>query len=50
MVSESHVTIRTPPPKNPKVALFITCLSDQFYPQVGVAVTRILESLGYHVD
>ena len=25
------------------VALFITCLTDQFYPQVGVAVTKILE-------
>jgi len=26
-----------------RVALFITCLTDQFYPQVGVAVTKILE-------
>ncbi len=26
-----------------KVALFITCLTDQFYPQVGVAVAKILE-------
>ena len=25
------------------VALFITCLTDQFYPRVGVAVTKILE-------
>src|SRR5205823_4105369 len=25
------------------VALFITCLTDQFYPHVGVAVTKILE-------
>jgi L-lactate dehydrogenase complex protein LldE len=25
------------------VALFITCLTDQFYPEVGVAVTKILE-------
>jgi L-lactate dehydrogenase complex protein LldE len=30
----------------PTVALFVTCLTDQFYPQVGVAVTRILECLG----
>ncbi|MFN4242932.1 MAG: (Fe-S)-binding protein [Tepidisphaerales bacterium] len=29
-----------------QVALFITCLTDQFYPRVGVAVTRILERLG----
>jgi L-lactate dehydrogenase complex protein LldE len=28
------------------VALFITCLTDQFYPHVGVAVTKILEKLG----
>jgi L-lactate dehydrogenase complex protein LldE len=25
------------------VALFITCLTDQFYPHIGVAVTKILE-------
>src|ERR1700722_4186708 len=33
-----------------KVALFITCLTDQFYPHVGVAVTRILERLGCEVE
>lgn len=32
------------------VALFITCLTDQFYPQVGVAVTKILEHLGCKVS
>jgi L-lactate dehydrogenase complex protein LldE len=31
------------------VALFITCLTDQFYPQVGVAVTKILEHYGCRV-
>ena len=31
------------------VALFITCLNDQFYPQVGVAVTKILEHFGCRV-
>src|SRR5882724_12244147 len=31
---------------NPNVALFITCLTDQFYPHVGVAVTKILEHFG----
>jgi L-lactate dehydrogenase complex protein LldE len=25
------------------VALFITCLTDQFYPEVGIAVTKLLE-------
>jgi L-lactate dehydrogenase complex protein LldE len=32
------------------VALFITCLNDQFYPHVGVAVTKILEHFGCTVD
>ncbi len=31
------------------VALFITCLTDQFYPRVGVAVTKILEHFGCRV-
>src|SRR3954469_17470342 len=31
------------------VALFITCLTDQFYPRVGVAVTKILEHLDCRV-
>jgi L-lactate dehydrogenase complex protein LldE len=30
----------------PRVALFITCLADQFYPQVGEAATRVLRRLG----
>ena len=32
--------------KSPTVALFITCLTDQFYPRIGVAVTKILEHFG----
>ncbi|HZZ45147.1 MAG TPA: (Fe-S)-binding protein [Tepidisphaeraceae bacterium] len=32
------------------VALFVTCLTDQFYPQVGIAVTKILEHLGCRVE
>jgi L-lactate dehydrogenase complex protein LldE len=32
------------------VALFVTCLTDQFYPQVGVAVTKILERFGCRVQ
>jgi L-lactate dehydrogenase complex protein LldE len=31
------------------VALFITCLTDQFYPHIGVAVTKILEHFGCKV-
>ncbi|MDP9175267.1 MAG: (Fe-S)-binding protein [Planctomycetota bacterium] len=34
---------------NPRVGLFITCLTDQFYPHVGVAVTKILEHFGCKV-
>ena len=32
------------------VALFVTCLTDQFYPHVGVAVTKILEHFGCNVS
>ncbi len=33
-----------------KVALFLPCYVDQFYPQVGIATLRLLESLGVDVD
>jgi L-lactate dehydrogenase complex protein LldE len=33
-----------------RVALFITCLTDQFYPHVGVAITKILEHFGCKVE
>jgi L-lactate dehydrogenase complex protein LldE len=32
------------------VALFVTCLTDQFYPEVGVAVVQVLERLGCRVS
>jgi L-lactate dehydrogenase complex protein LldE len=50
MSHEVRVNLTTPPPKNPTVALFVTCLTDQFYPHVGVAVTKILEKLGCRVE
>ena len=34
----------------PTAALFITCLTDQFYPTVGIAVTKILEHFGWRVE
>jgi L-lactate dehydrogenase complex protein LldE len=37
-------------PDKPRVALFITCLTDQFYPHVGVAVTKVLEAIGCAVE
>lgn len=33
-----------------KVALFVTCLTDQYYPRVGIAVTKILRHYGCHVS
>ncbi|MBC7782845.1 MAG: (Fe-S)-binding protein [Burkholderiales bacterium] len=33
-----------------KVALFVTCLTDQYYPHVGVAVTKILERFDCQVE
>jgi len=33
-----------------KVSLFVTCLTDTFYPRVGEAVVRVLEHLGCDVD
>lgn len=33
-----------------RVSLFVTCLTDQFYPEVAVAVVRVLNRLGVAVD
>lgn len=33
-----------------KVSLFITCLIDQFFPEVGVSTVRLLRKLGVDVD
>lgn len=33
-----------------RVALFVTCLTDQFQPRVGVAVVKVLEKLGWRVE
>ena len=33
-----------------KVSLFVTCLVDQLFPQVGLAMADVLERLGYQVD
>ena len=33
-----------------KVSLFVTCIVDQLFPQVGIAMTQVLERLGYAVD
>ena len=33
-----------------KVSLFVTCIVDQVFPQVGIAMAEVLERLGYEVD
>ena len=33
-----------------KVSLFVTCIVDQVYPQVGIAMAGVLERLGYEID
>jgi len=33
-----------------RVSLFVTCIVDQVFPQVGIAMTEVLERLGYAVD
>lgn len=33
-----------------KASLFITCLVDQFFPEVGVALTSLLRKLGVEID
>src|SRR4051812_40973092 len=47
--ARAHHTVRPRQPMSKQVALFITCLTDQFYPRVGVAVTKILERLDCRV-
>ncbi|MDQ2950081.1 MAG: (Fe-S)-binding protein, partial [Acidobacteriota bacterium] len=34
----------------PKVSLFVTCIVDQVFPKVGLAMAEILERLGFEVD
>jgi L-lactate dehydrogenase complex protein LldE len=34
----------------PRVALFITCVVDQMYPNVGIAMAEVLERAGYELD
>jgi L-lactate dehydrogenase complex protein LldE len=37
-------------PPRTKASLFVTCIIDQFYPQVGVSAVRVLRKLGVDVD
>jgi L-lactate dehydrogenase complex protein LldE len=33
-----------------RVTLFVTCLVDQLFPHIGLAMTEVLERLGYEID
>ena len=33
-----------------RVSLFVTCIVDQVFPQVGIAMTEVLERLGYEIE
>ena len=33
-----------------RVSLFITCMADALYPEVGIATVKIFEHLGLEVD
>jgi len=35
---------------SPLIALFVTCLVDQLYPEIGLATARLLRRAGYQVD
>ena len=39
-----------PPPQNPRVGLFVTCLVDLYRPTVGFAAIRLLEQAGCQVE
>src|ERR1035437_8150408 len=33
-----------------RVSLFVTCIVDQLFPQIGMAMAEVLERLGYELD
>src|SRR5579864_2282066 len=35
---------------NAPISLFVTCIVDQVFPKVGLAMAEVLERLGYEVD
>lgn len=51
MSQTNHAGLVKPAKQNFKrVQLFVTCLVDNFYPDVGLAVVKILEDLGLEVE
>jgi L-lactate dehydrogenase complex protein LldE len=49
-MSNNQITPLRPSPQGKKVSLFVTCMVDTLYPEVGVAIVKILEHLGIEVD
>ena len=47
-IQHGSPTARSVPPV--KITLFIPCFVDQFHPQVGMSIVRVLERLGHQVD
>src|SRR2546428_5644132 len=47
---EARMTKLAGPPRPSRVALFVTCLGDVFYPEAGEATVRLLHRLGIAVD
>ncbi|MBM3571965.1 MAG: (Fe-S)-binding protein, partial [Alphaproteobacteria bacterium] len=43
-------SLSAPPPVNPRVALFVTCLVDFYRPSVGFAAIKLLERAGCRVE
>jgi L-lactate dehydrogenase complex protein LldE len=33
-----------------RISLFVTCIVDQLFPKVGMAMADVIERLGYHID
>ncbi len=51
MIRDMSSTHHRPVIEKPqRVALFVTCLTDQFYPSTGIAVVKILEKFDVAVD
>ncbi|MYI73104.1 MAG: (Fe-S)-binding protein, partial [Candidatus Dadabacteria bacterium] len=40
----------TPPERKQRIRLFISCLVDNFFPQVGEAMLRVLSGMGLEIE
>jgi L-lactate dehydrogenase complex protein LldE len=49
-LSQMRDTTGLAPTMPPRVSLFVTCVVDQLFPRVGLAMADVLERVGYQVD